>query len=539
MAEIRTVAQVMVEHLAAAGIDTIFGYPGDPNIELIEAARRRGIRLVLGAREGTVGFMAEATGMLTGRPGVCLSTLGPGSTALTNAVANAYLDRVPMIAVSGQISTAMEPYFTHQVVNHDQLYAGISKWAVRMVPASAAAIMRKALRVAVAERPGPVHLTTAADVIGAPSPDADVRLPPLAPVAGAPQLFATDPGMADMAVRLAEAQRPVILTGISALRAGATPALVRLAERMGAPVVVSPMSKGVFPEDHPLYASTVDMACNAVVWEFLGDSDLLLIAGFDAVELIKPWKLSVPAIHVDSVPNTDQIYAAGVELVGDIPFILEALADGVRGEARDGEARVASHRARLRETFYAGRKAGRLNPTDVIDAMNASLPADTIVSTDVGSHKLLVGQGWRARTPRSFLMTNGLSSMGFALPAAIAAKLARPDCPVVCTTGDGGFAMVQSELRTAASLGLGIMVVVFCDNSLNRIELKQMRRQYPSELTRIDPSDLVRIAEAMDCDGIRVESPDALADIVSRAPWLERPLLVQAVIDPAQYDAQF
>jgi acetolactate synthase-1/2/3 large subunit len=529
----------MVDHLAAAGIDTIFGYPGDPNIELIEAARRAGLRLVLGSREGTVGLMAEAAGMLTGRPGVCLSTLGPGSTSLTNAVANAYLDRVPMIAISGQISTTMEPYFTHQVVNHDQLYGSVTKWAVRMVPASAGAIMRKALRLAIAERPGPVHLTTAGDVVGAPCPDGEVRLPPLAPAAGAPQLFATDPGMADVAARLAEARRPVILTGISALRAGATAALVRLAERLGAAVVVSPMSKGVFPEDHPLYASTIDMACNDVVWEFLAESDLLLVAGFDAVELIKPWKLSVPAIHVDSVSNTDQIYAAGVELIGDIPFILNALADSVRGEAREGDARVASHREKLRETFYAGRKTGRLNPTDVIDAMNASLPAETIVSTDVGSHKLLVGQGWQARTPRAFLMTNGLSSMGFALPAAIAAKLTHPERPVVCTTGDGGFAMVQSELRTAASLRLGIMVVVFCDNSLNRIELKQMRRQYPSELTRIDPSDLVRIAEAMDCDGVRVETTDALADVIAKAAGLDRPLVVQAIIDPAQYDAQF
>ncbi|WP_366657676.1 thiamine pyrophosphate-binding protein [Fodinicurvata sp. EGI_FJ10296] len=539
MSEIKNTSEVMVDYLVAAGIDCIFGYPGDPNIDFIEAARRREMKLVLGSREGTIGFMAEAYGMLTGRPGVCMSTLGPGSTSMVNAVANAHLDRVPMLAISGQVNTRMEPYFTHQVADHNQIFSSISKWTVNMVPGSAGQIMRKALRVAVSERPGPVHITTPADVVGAPSEDSEVFLPPMTETQ-TPQVFATDPANADVARRIRNARKPVILTGISALRAGATPALKRFAEATGAPVVVSPMSKGVFPEDHPLYASTVDMACNKVVWDFLAEADLLVIVGFDAVELIKPWKLNVPSVHIDSTPNTDQIYAADTEVVGNIPNILDALTgDYGNGSAKDGEARVRTHRAKLTEGFYAGRVEGRINPTDVVDAMNGTLPADTIVSTDVGSHKILVGQGWQARQPKNFLMTNGLSSMGFSLPAAIAAKIVRPDQPVVCTTGDGGFSMVQGELRFAASRGLGIMVIVFCDNSLNRIELKQMNKQYPSELTRIEPTDIVKLAEAMDCDGVKVETAAALADVVAKAPGLTRPLVVQAVVDPAQYVAQF
>jgi acetolactate synthase-1/2/3 large subunit len=186
-----------------------------------------------------------------------------------------------------------------------------------------------------------------------------------------------------------------------------------------------------------------------------------------------------------------------------------------------------------------GRTAGKLNPTDVVDAINETSTSDTIVTTDVGSHKLLIGQGWRATRPNAFLMTNGLSSMGFSLPAAIVAKLLERDRPVVCTIGDGGFAMVQGELQLAAALRLGIAVVVFCDNSLNRIELKQMVKNYPSVLTRIESTDLVKLAESMDCDGVRVDDQAGLTRVLAGTASLERPLVIEARIDPAQYLSQF
>jgi acetolactate synthase-1/2/3 large subunit len=533
-----SVAELMVSYFTAAGVRHLFGYPGDPNIELLEAARRAGIEMILGRREGTAGFMAEAYGMLTGRPGVCVSTLGPGSTSLVNAVANAHLDRVPMLAVSGQASTRLEQFFTHQVVDHNRLYAPITKWAVRMVPEAAGTLMRKALRVATAERPGPVHITTSADLLKVPASDAEVKLPPREPVV-LPQLFATDAGAAEPVRRLERARRPVLLVGISALRSGATSELVALAETVGCPVVVSPMSKGVFPEDHALYAGTVDMACNKIVWSFLESSDLIVAAGFDCVELIKPWSIGTPVIHIDSTPNTDQIYAADLEVVGHIPSILSALAASYGGEPKWDESEVERHRCALRDVYYSGRVEGKLNPTDVVDAVNAAFSGDAIVTTDVGSHKLLMGQGWRATRPGAFLMTNGLSSMGFSLPAAITAKLLNRDRPVVCTVGDGGFAMVQSELRLASSLGLGLAVVCFSDNSLNRIELKQMVRNYPSVLTRIESVDVERLASSMDCDGVRVESRASLDRALSRAADLSRPLVIDARIDPAQYLSQF
>lgn len=532
-------ADVIVEYLRRADVGHLFGYPGDPNIELMEAARRGGLEFVLARREGTAGFMAQAYAQLCGRPGVCMSTLGPGSSNLVNAVANAFLDRVPMLALSGQIETGRAPFFTHQVLDHNRLFSPVAKWVTEIQPHTVGTIMRKAMRTAVAERPGPVHITTAADVIGAEALDDGVALPPLRPNAGAVQAFAprTD---ADTLDRLRTARRPIAVVGIAARRAAATASLTALAEHLGMPVVASPMAKGVMPEDHAYFAGTLDMACSATMWALLGSADLLLCIGFDAVELIKPWRLRIPTIHIDAVPNTDQVYSAELELVGDIPATLAALNAGLGDSApRWTPPEVAAHRDALRCRYLDGRVAGRLNPSDVIETLRAALPRDTVVSTDVGSHKLLVGQGWATYVPDGMLMTNGLSSMGYGLPAAIAAKLLLGSRPVVCFTGDGGLAMVQGELALAASLRLGVIVVVFIDMSLNRIEIKQQARSYPSWGTRLERVDTVKLAESMQCHGVEVDSVAGLERVMAEAGDLAAPLVIGAKIAPEQYRAQF
>ena len=314
---------------------------------------------------------------------------------------------------------------------------------------------------------------------------------------------------------------------------------MRLAEAAGVPVIVSPMAKGVMPEDHPYFASVLDMACNDVVWDFLKGADLILCAGFDAVELIKSWTPKAPVIHIDGMANIDQVYPAEVEVVGDVAAILAALADGWRGEARWREAEVAAHRETLSTAYYQGRVTGALNPTDVIDQVRAALPANARATADVGSHKLLVGQGWRTTVPGGVLMTNGLSSMGYALPAAITAALVEPQRPCVCFSGDGGLAMVQSELGLGTELEVAPLVVVFCDDSLNRIELKQMRRQYPAEGTRLMPIDVAKAAESMGCHAHGVDSSAGLDRALAADRPTDRPTVIAARIDPAQYAAQF
>ena len=541
MAQVST-ASLLAGYARAAGVRHIFGYPGESVIDFMEASRQQGLELVAAVREATAAFMAEAAAMATGQPGVCLSTLGPGSTALLNGVASATLDRVPVLAISGQIESSREQFFTHQVVDHDRMFAPVTKLALRLDPAAASSadtVARKALRTAVAERPGAVHLTVTADAWPAPAGDGDqIAAPPLAAAAGTVDVH----GGGDPLRGLRAARRPVILAGAAAVRCAAGPELARLAERAGIPVVVSPMAKGVFAEDHPYFAGVLDMAGHRVLWDLLAGADLILAAGFDPVELISPWPVRTPVLHADTTPNTDQVYASGCELVGDVAAILRWIAAQWSGEPRWTEAEVAAHRARLRAAWQAGRAEGRLNPSDVVAIAREAAPADAIVTTDVGSHKIMVGQAWQARRPRSVLVTNGLSAMGFGVPAAIAARLTLPDRPVIALVGDGGFAMTATELRVAAELGLPVTVVVFADGSLNRIELRQQLMGYPPAGTRIGGAALPALAEAMGCDGVRADTPaaleKALADLGERSSGV-RPLVVEARIDPAQYEVQF
>ena len=285
-----------------------------------------------------------------------------------------------------------------------------------------------------------------------------------------PQTFVTNEDFAGIPELVKHARRPAILAGIGAVRTKCRRlASGPLAEQLGCPVVVSPKAKGGPSGESSVFPlGTLDMACHQVIWKLLQSSDLILAVGFDAVELIKPWPLKTPVLHIDTTPNTDQVYAADIEVVGSIPAILASLTPGRADEPRWSESEVRQHRETLCNAYYAGRVPGKLNPTDVVDAVRDALPQNTIVTTDVGSHKLLVGQGWPAYEPLSVLMSNGMSSMGFGLPSSMTAKLLHPDRPVVCFTGDGGMGMVQSELQLASSLKLGLIVVVFCDNSLNK-----------------------------------------------------------------------
>jgi acetolactate synthase-1/2/3 large subunit len=299
------------------------------------------------------------------------------------------------------------------------------------------------------------------------------------------------------------------------------------------------MAKGVFPENDPYFAGVLDMAGHRVVWDFLASSDLIISAGFDPVELISPWRLTVPVLHVDTTPNTDQVYASSRELVGNVAGILDWLASQWHSEPRWTEAEVAQHRARLHAAWRNGHVAGKLNPTDVVETVRAAAPPETVITTDVGSHKITTGQAWTAYQPRSVLMSNGLSAMGFGVPAAIAAQLARPGTPVIGMIGDGGFAMAATELRVAAARNLPVVMVVFSDGSLNRIELHQQSMGYPPSATRVAETDLAALAEAMDCDGVRVESAAALEKALDGIEARTRPLVIEARIDPSQYEAQF
>jgi acetolactate synthase I/II/III large subunit len=530
----RTVATALAGYLRQAGVTRVFGYPGESVVDFMEAARDSGPAIIAAVREASAAFMAEGAAMRTGRIGACLSTLGPGSTALLNGVASATLDRVPMLAVSGQVESSREQYWTHQLVDQGRLFAPVTKLAARLEPGSADTVLRRALRTATAERPGAVHLTATTDTFGMTIQGGDGTVPPLGPATGSLGCYGEEPLR-----QLRDARRPVLLAGGGAVRCGAGAALAELAERAGMPVVVGAMAKGVLSEDHPYFAGVLDMAGHRVIWDLLGSADLIVTAGFDAVELITPWRPGVPVLHVDTTPNTDQVYPAATEVVGDVGAALSWLLASADGPPRWTEAEVAAHRSALRDGWQAGYAPGRLNPSEVVTTVRSASPAGTVMTTDVGSHKIMAGQAWTAYAPRETLITNGLSAMGFGLPAAIGAAVSGPG-PVVCLAGDGGFGMTATELAVAARLGLGLVVVVFSDGSLNRIELHQAAMGYPLTATAVDRVDIPVLAESLGCDGVRVESVSGLEKALSSAfSGRGRPLVIEARIDTSQYNAQF
>ena len=414
----RTVATALAGYLRQAGVTRVFGYPGESVVDFMEAARDGGPAIVAAVREASAAFMAEGAAMRTGLLGACLSTLGPGSTALLNGVASATLDRVPVLAISGQVEGSREQYWTHQIVDQGRLFAPVTKLAARLEAGSADTVLRKALRTATAERPGAVHLTVTTDTFGMTVQGSGGTAPPLAPSAGSLDFYGEEPLR-----QLRGARRPVLLAGAGAVRCGAGAALAELASLAGLPVVAGAMAKGVLSEDHPYFAGVLDMAGHRVIWDLLGSADLIVTAGFDAVELITPWRLDVPVLHVDTTPNTDQVYPAATEVVGNVAAALSWLAGSWDGEPRWSEAAVAAHRAALREAWQAGYAPGRLNPSEVVTTVRSAAPAGTVVTTDVGSHKITAGQAWTAYAPRETLITNGLSAMGFGLPAAIGAAV--------------------------------------------------------------------------------------------------------------------
>jgi acetolactate synthase I/II/III large subunit len=527
----RTTAALLADYLRLQGIKHVYGYPGESVVEFMDAAQAAGLKVVSAVREASAAFMAEGAAAATGTIAACLSTLGPGSTALLTGVASATLDRVPVLAISGQVEAAREQFFTHQVVDHDRLFAPVTKIAARLEADAADTIIRRAIRTATAERPGAVHLTVATDAWAREAGEAT-------PVPFASPYVATDI-YGNPVTELRNARRPVLLAGNGAVRCGASAALEALAVKAGIPVVVSPMAKGVLREDHPWFAGVLDMAGLRVIWELLAGADLIIAAGFDAVELISPWQIAAPVLHVDTTPNTDQIYRSDHEIVGNVAAALAWLAGEWQGGPRWTTAEVAAHSEALRAAWQDGYVPGKLNPSEVVTTVRAAAPGDTVMTTDVGSHKIMAGQAWAAPAPRSVLMSNGLSAMGFGIPAAIAASLERPGTPVVALTGDGGFAMTATELSVAAANGLPLTVVVFADGSLNRIELKQVSMGMAPAGTRVAGTDIPALAEALGCDGVRVDSVAALEKEVEVSPARGRPLVIEARIDPAQYFAQF
>ncbi len=532
MAETKvTTAQAMAEVLRRVGTPYVFGLPGGEVVDLMHALKEVGIPFLLTRHENTAAFAAGVSGEILGVPGICIATIGPGATNMATGVTNAWLDRDPLIAITGQIAESRYSVATHQVLDSVAFYKPITKWSTSLHSGSAAQTLHRAISVAISERPGSVHLALSSDVARMQSAG---KVPPTSSArtlsgAGMP----SRESLSKAKEIIAATGRPIIFAGLGVLRANAGESLVALAEKLSAPVIVMPKAKGVISEDHPLFSGVFEMLGDKLVLDFAARADLILACGLDVVEFDKPWNFQAPIIHIDALSNSDEFYPAEVELIGHPSTAIHALAEQLPARQAWAPTEISSHRRNLLE-LITGTGPG-MAAHHVVAAARKILPRETVATCDVGAHKFLVGQLWTTYTPKSFFMSNGLSAMGYGLPAAIAAQVAWPDKPVVAFLGDGGFAMYMAELETVARLKLPLIVVVLCDQCLSLIAMSQERRGLPHDAVDFSNPDMAKVAQAFGVEGKVCETPREVETAIAEAWTNRRPTVIQAIIDPGPY----
>ncbi|MDR3513367.1 MAG: thiamine pyrophosphate-binding protein [Caulobacteraceae bacterium] len=530
----RTVAVEVVETLRDLGVKHVFGVPSGGWVDYMEALRTtEGIDFILATHEGAAGMMADVSGRLTGRPGVCFGTFGPGATNLTTGVGEALLDRSPMIALTDEMPAAMRGRTTQMGIDHQALFAPLTKKTTRLREDAVREILFDAARTAMTARPGPVHVGLPAGLssleAGAGAVGAFEAEPP--PAAGADALAAA-------AARLAAAHRPVMALGLGAVRAEVGPKAVALAEAWGMPVVLTPMAKGLLPEDHPLYAGVLFHALSDMVGETHLQADLVLAVGYDPVEFNYESWLSPDAALVSLDTERADIdrdgYDLAVDVVGDIGASLDAmLAAPAAKAAWDLEALAARRDAMFARLAPSNTGFG---PKAALAVLRDVLPQDGVMTCDVGAHTHLIGQLWRTPGPGLQIMTNGWSTMGFGIPAAIAAKLVHPEKAVCAVVGDGGFLMTAGEIATAVRYGIKIVIVVLTDNDLALIRIKQEKKGNPIYGTPIRARGAIGGPDIFGAPVLTAADPQAFRERLVEAFAGDGPVIVEALVDSREYD---
>lgn len=508
----------MANALAARGVQYIFGLPGGEIVAFIDACRRAGMRFLLTGHEASAAWMAQVMGQITGIPGVCATTLGPGATNLATAVANAWLDRAPLVAVTAQIPASTIDTMTHQRLPLDRLFSPITKGTFSVGGEDTSELVHRSMDLAAAPRPGPVHIALASDLAikdSEPRAASPRARPPL-------RTLSLEP----ITARLNAAKRPLVLIGLGATPAD-RPAIRSLVDELQVPFLVTPKVKGIVPEDHPLFAGVASgMAIDRDIVETIRTADLILAIGFDPVECDKTWFADIDVVSIDSASMAEGRYRP-LEVIGDIASLAAALSPEPKPWPHD---LLEQRRNAIRRTPAAG-----LSPLRLIEELRSAFPRDGIATCDVGSHKLLMGQFWRAYEPGTFFMSNGLSGMGFGLPAAIAAQLAHPRKPVLAVVGDGGMLMMLHDLALIRELALPIIIVVLSDRSLSLIRVSEERRGIAPYGVDFTPPDFAKIAEAFGISARNVQSIQEARDAVERALTQRTALLVDIPIDYREY----
>ena len=469
-------AELMVRCLESEGVRRVYAIPGEETLEIVDALDRSPIEVVLVRHEQGAAFMADVEGRLTGEPGACLGTLGPGATNLITGIADAYLDYAPLVAITGQVRLDLVHKESHQYVDVVDMLRPVTKWNARIErPETVPEIVRKAFKLAAAEKPGPTHLELSETIAAAELPSYLRPLPRTRPGPSTPDGAA----LAEAGRVVRSARRPVVLTGNGVIRGGASEALRALCEHAGIPACPTFMGKGALDDRSLLSLPAVGLQARDSVTAGLDEADVVICAGYDPVEFAPgAWnpERRKRIVHIDSAPaEVDGAYIPEVELVGDVADVLRAL----REELPAGE--VPTYTTRLRVAVTTELRAtierpGLVSPQAAIGAIRAAMGPEDVLVSDVGAHKLWLGRLFPAYAPNTVIISNGFATMGIGLPGAIAAKLALPERRVVSVAGDGGFLMNVQEMETATRLGTPIAVVVWVDGAYGVIGWKQERR---------------------------------------------------------------
>jgi acetolactate synthase-1/2/3 large subunit len=532
-----TVAGVIVEGLQRAGVTRLFGVPGGGStLDILEAARIRSLPFVLCHHEWAACIMAAVTGDLTARPGVALSALGPGVTASATGLAHAFLDRSPMIYLSDRHPESVLVFTTHQRLDHGALVAGIVKDSVVVTADSAREDVAHAVQLALREPRGPVHLDLAIDVARQAAVPAASVVAPL-PCA-TPEASALDRA-AEMIVA---ATRPVVVAGLQT-RGSDARWLRAFCEALPAPCLTTYKAKGAIPDPHPLALGV--FTGGALEEAAVRRADLIIAFGLDPVELIpRRWPYAAPVVSLARCPSTDPGMAApgggghfapAVEVVGDLGSILDELAPRLVGRAKvDWDVVEVDRLKRERERSLEVTVPG-LAPHRVVQLTRELTPAGTIATVDAGAHMFPATAYWHAVEPGELLISNGLATMGFALPAAIAAQLVHSDRRVVCFTGDGGLMMAVAELETVARLRLPVVIVVFDDAALSLIQVKQEQLGYGGAALSYKGLDLASIARSFGLTASVASNEREFLSALVPALAAPEPTLIDARIDASGY----
>ncbi len=526
-----TLAQGVAVALKEMGVKFAFGIPGGPSIPYMEAMKDNGIEFITVANEQSAGMMADVIGRLTGVPGVCHGTYGPGATNLSTGIGGALLDRSPLIAFTSEFKD--EDYLRRIQMNidHQALMAPITKWTTRLSNKHFNAIMTEAYTIATSENPGPVHIGlpsgTDSDEIAAE--DLPIKLVSVPLVS---------PKTADLEQAMAvikKAKRPLLAVGLTAFRHGLHDPIREFALKHQLPVVLTPMAKGILPESSPCYAGVLFHAKSDIVANVYRQADLVIGLGYDSIEFnYETWMPNVPLIHFDTEGlDITADYEETYEVIGNLSESLDYLNSAALPEFEWDLNQVVENKKKLFASLVP--ETGTFNVSNAVVAIQEVLPEEAILTCDIGAHTHLLGQLWSVTETSRLIMTNGWSTMGFGIPSAIGAKLAEPETSVVCITGDGGFLMNSGDLVVARRRSLNVIIIVFVDEDYSLIKVKQEWKQVNQYSTFVIEGKFFDADKFLGIPVVKARTEEDLKTALSSALTEDGPVIIEAMVDGSVY----